>query len=426
MRRRVYNAGDSPKVCRSAILARMYSGAISQSEASITDQSFEELGLEPSVVRTVERQGFEHPTQIQALTIPVALEGRDVIGLAQTGSGKTAAFVLPMVQLLSDDDGVRGLILCPTREIALQTRAFLDLFHKDRGLRTACLIGGVKMGPQIQDLRNRPDIVVATPGRLFDHMERRNVSLRGVSILVLDEADHMLDLGFLPQIRRILESVPKKRQTLMFSATMPGPVERLAQQFMSDPERVDVLPDGRAAEGLHHRVFMVKPEDKVEALKILLRQELGSTLMFIRRKIDAEWACKQLEPDGFRVERIHSNLSQAQRVAALQGLRGGEHRILVATDIAARGIDIPAIEHIINYTLPEKVEDYIHRAGRTARGDASGVVSSLCTWQDLERIREIEKALGQEVHRAELPGIKPYVERKRTIRGRQRVRRRLL
>ncbi|MCB1033624.1 MAG: DEAD/DEAH box helicase [Acidobacteria bacterium] len=404
----------------------MYTGAISQSGAAVTDKSFAELGLAPAVLRTVERAGFQHPTEIQALTIPIALEGKDVIGLAQTGSGKTAAFVLPMAQHLVHEDGVSGLILCPTREIALQTKAFLDLFEEDRGLSTVCLIGGVKMGPQIQGLRRRPDVVVATPGRLFDHMERRNVSLSRVRMLVLDEADHMLDLGFLPQIRRILEAVPRERQTLMFSATMPAPVERLAQQFMFEPERVDVLPDGRAAEGLHHRVFMVDPEDKVEALKTLLRQETGSTLIFIRRKIDAEWACKQLELAGFRVERIHSNLSQSQRVAALQGLRLGQHRVLVATDIAARGIDIPAIEHIVNFTLPEKVEDYIHRAGRTARGDASGIVSSICTWQDLERLREIEKILGQELPRVDLPGIEPYVERKKTIRGRQRVRRRLL
>ncbi len=404
----------------------MYTGGISQSGAISTDQSFRDLGLDPAVVRTVEREGFEHPTQIQALTIPLALEGKDVIGLAQTGSGKTAAFVLPMAELIPLEQGVRGLILCPTREIALQTKAFLDLFYQDIGLLTACLIGGVKMGPQISQLRRGPDIIVATPGRLFDHMERRNVSVSEVNFLVLDEADHMLDLGFLPQIRRILASVPKERQTFMFSATMPGPVERLAQQFMMDPERVDVLPDGRAAEGLHHRIFMVDPEQKVEALKKLLREETGSTLIFIRRKIDAEWACKQLEPDGFKVERIHSNLSQSQRVAALQGLRKGSHRILVATDIAARGIDIPAIEHIINFTLPERVEDYIHRAGRTARGDASGLVSSICTWQDGEKIREIEKILGKEVPRAKLEGIEPYVERKKTIRGRRRVRRRLL
>jgi len=404
----------------------MYTGGISQSGAIRADQSFHDLGLDPAVVQTVERQGFEHPTEIQAITIPLALEGKDVIGLAQTGSGKTAAFVLPMADMIPLEQGVRGLILCPTREIALQTKAFLDLFYEDIGLLSACLIGGVKMGPQIRDLRRGPDIIVATPGRLFDHMERRNVSVGQVNLLVLDEADHMLDLGFLPQIRRILESVPKKRQTFMFSATMPAPVERLAQQFMSDPERVDVLPDGRAAEGLHHRIFMVDPEDKVETLKKLLLEETGSTLIFIRRKIDAEWACKQLEPDGFRVERIHSNLSQSQRVAALQGLRGGTHRILVATDIAARGIDIPAIEHIINFTLPERVEDYIHRAGRTARGDASGLVSSICTWQDGEKIREIEKILGQKVPRAEVAGIKPYIERKKTIRGRKRVRRRLL
>ena len=360
------------------------------------------------------------------MAIRPALAGDDLIGLAQTGSGKTAAFALPMAQRLTHGRGLRGLILCPTREIALQTKAFLDLFGQDHRLRSVCVIGGVKMGPQIQRLRQDPDIVVATPGRLFDHMERRNVSLGRVRMLVIDEADHMLDLGFLPQIRRIMEAIPQRRQTLMFSATMPPPIERLAQRFMKDPVQIDVLPAGRAAEGISHRLYMVQPEDRIACLLELLQQEAGSTLIFIRRKIDAEWLCKQLEPAGLKVERIHSNLSQSQRVAALQGLRNGEHRILIATDIAARGIDIPVIEHIVNFTLPEKVEDYIHRAGRTARGAADGLVSSIATWQDLPRIREIEKTIEKELPRCEVPGIQPYVERKKTIKGRRLLRRRLL
>lgn len=404
----------------------MFTGAIPQDSVETTDQTFADLGLEPAILQCIERIGFQHPTRIQSLSIPIALTGRDVIGLAQTGSGKTAAFVLPMAQRLTHGKGLRGLILCPTREIALQTKAFLETFGKDHKLRSVCIIGGVKMGPQIQRLRRRPDIIVATPGRLFDHMERGNVSLSRIEELVLDEADHMLDLGFLPQIRRILRDLPKDRHTMMFSATMPDAIERLAQQFMHDPERVDVLPDGRAAEGISHRVYVVEAGEKTKALLALLEEQPGSTLLFIRRKIDAEWASKQLLKAGFEVERIHSNLSQGQRVAALDGLRQGDSRILVATDIAARGIDIPVISHIINYTLPETVEDYIHRAGRTARGAATGLVSTIATWQDLPRIKEIEKAIGQELPRGSLPGVQEYVERKKTIRGRQRLRRRLL
>ena len=403
----------------------MFTGAIPQHPVETTDQTFEDMDLSDPILDSLDDIGFQHPTPIQVKAIPLALEGHDVIGLAETGSGKTAAFCIPMAERLYHGRGIRGLILCPTREIALQTKAFLDVFGEGHQLRSACVIGGVKMGPQIQRLRSKPDIVVATPGRLFDHMNRGNVRLDQIEELVLDEADHMLDLGFLPQISRILETVPEDRHTMMFSATMPPAIERLAQRFMKDPLRIDILPKG-AAEGISHRLYLVKPEDQVSALLSLLRQESGSTLVFIRRKIDAEWAVRRLEQEGFKVERIHSNLSQAQRVAALQGLREGDHRILVATDIAARGIDIPALAHIINYGPPENSEDYIHRAGRTARGANEGLVSTIATFLDKPRIREIERSLGEELPRCELPDIEAYVERKSTIRGRKRVHRRLL
>jgi ATP-dependent RNA helicase RhlE len=405
---------------------RMFTGAIPQDSVATTDQTFADLGLEPAILQCIDRVGFLHPTPIQSQTIPIALAGRDVVGLAETGSGKTAAFVLPMAQRLMQGRGLRGLILCPTREIALQTKAFLDVFGEDHHLRSVCIIGGVKMGPQIQRLRRRPDVVVATPGRLYDHLGRGNVYLDRVEELVLDEADHMLDLGFLPQIRRILEHLPQKRHTMMFSATMPTAIERLAQQFMEDPVRVDVLPEGRAAEGISHALYIVETGEKNKCLLHLLEQEKGSTLIFVRRKIDAEWATKHLEKAGMEVERIHSDLSQGQRVAALKSLREGDTRILIATDIAARGIDIPAISHIVNFAVPETVEDYIHRAGRTARGDATGLVSSIATWQDLARIREIEKSLGIEIQRQTIPGVRHYIEREMTIGGRKRLHRRLL
>jgi ATP-dependent RNA helicase RhlE len=402
----------------------MFHGAVPQ-DPTATDASFADLGLSEPVVRSLDSIGFKHPTPIQEQVIPKALAGRDVIGLAQTGSGKTGAFGLPIAEHLIHGKGVRGLILCPTREIALQTQSFLDVVGKDHQLSTVCLIGGVKLGPQIDDLRRHPDIVVATPGRLWDHYQRRNLNLDRIEKLVLDEADHMLDLGFLPQILRVFEAVPDERQTMMFSATMPTTVENLARRFMREPVRVDIRPEMRTAEGIEHRLYLVEPEDTKACLLALAAEEKGSMLVFLRRKVDAEWATKQLEKEGHPVERIHSDRSQSQRVAALQGLRQGEHRILLATDIAARGIDIPVIEHIVNYGMPDSVDDYIHRAGRTARGAMKGTVSTIATWQAKEDIRRIEKAIGMLLPRCAAEGVEPYVERKTTIRGRQKIRRRL-
>jgi len=398
--------------------------AIPQHPVQTTDKPFESLGLSAPILRIVRRLGFEYPTPIQAAVIPVALTGRDVIGLAETGSGKTAAFCLPLAERLTHEGaGVRALIISPTREIALQTEAFLNLFGEEHGLQTVCLIGGVKMGPQIRGLGRKPDIVVATPGRLLDHVERGTLRLDRVSALVIDEADHMLDMGFMPQVQRILDELPRERQTMMFSATMPPPIERLAERILIDPVRIDILPEGGAAEGIDHRLYLVDEDHKKQCLLTMLNQELGSTLVFIRRKTDAEWLCHVLEREGHPVERIHSDLSQGQRVEALRGFREGEHRILVATDIAARGIDVPGIRHIINFDMPDTVEDYIHRAGRTARGAARGIVSSIATWQNKPTIKEIEDALGEELPRCTVPGVEPYVELKPRVSlgGRRRT-----
>ncbi|HEX2060439.1 MAG TPA: DEAD/DEAH box helicase [Thermoanaerobaculia bacterium] len=399
----------------------MFSGAIPQHPVPTTDSSFSTLGLSSEITETIARIGFVHPTPIQAAVIPIALQGRDVIGLAQTGSGKTAAFVLPMAEKLVHGRGVRGLILSPTREIALQTKAFLDLFGKHHDLQTACLIGGVKMKPQFDALRAQPDIIVATPGRLLDHVKRRSTSLDAIEMLVLDEADHMLDLGFLPQMREILRRLPRERHTMMFSATMPDSIEMIARDFMRSPERIDITPVG-AAEGISHRLYLVKLEDKRAALLALLQQELGSTLVFTRRKIDAEWLYSVLERQGHPVARIHADQSQNKRVSALKTFREGQHRILVATDIAGRGIDIPGIEHIINFDIPENVEDYIHRAGRTARGEAVGIVSTIATWQDLPMVRKIEETLGEKIPRCAVAGVEAWEEmEKKPATKRRRV-----
>jgi len=370
----------------------------------------------------VREVGFQHPTPVQTGVIPEAMKGRDVIGLAETGSGKTAAFCLPLAERLTHGKGIRGLILCPTREIALQTKAFLDIFGRDHELETVAVIGGVKMGPQISGFRRRADILVATPGRLADHLRRRNLDLDELEELVLDEADHMLDLGFLPQIREILEQVPAVHRTMMFSATMPPPIERLAQLFMTDPVTVDFRPEGHVASGIEHRLYLVNEEDLKDCVIALLGEVEGSTLIFTRRKLHSEWLARQLELGGFDAGRIHSDRSQAQRVRALRGFREGKHRILVATDVAARGLDIPRIQHVINYSLPETTDDYIHRAGRTARGNAAGIVSSIGTWQDKITIQDIERRLGIKIPRCTVAGVEPYVE----IKKRKQVRRRRL
>lgn len=387
---------------------------------TIIDTTFTSLGLSAEVVATIEKIGFVHPTPIQAAVIPIALTGRDVIGLAQTGSGKTAAFVLPMAERLTHGRGVRGLIMAPTREIALQTKAFLDLFGKNHNLHTACLIGGVRMKPQLDALHDNPDVVVATPGRLLDHVNRRTVNLEKVEMLVLDEADHMLDLGFLPQIRDVLRRLSRDRHTMMFSATMPDSIEMIARDFMRDPQRIDIMPPGGAAEGITHRVYVVKEADKRNCLLALLDQELGSTLVFTRRKIDAEWLYAVLDRKGHPVARIHADQSQTKRVDALKTFREGEHRILVATDIAGRGIDIPGIEHVINFDIPENVEDYVHRAGRTARGRAKGIVATIATWQDLPMVRKIEETLGEKVPRCTVPGVEAWEESEKKVTTKRR------
>jgi ATP-dependent RNA helicase RhlE len=400
----------------------MQTVAIPQHPVATTDETFKSIGLNPEIVTTIKNFGFINPTPIQAAVIPIALSGRDVIGLAQTGSGKTAAFVLPIVEKLVHGRGVRGLIVAPTREIALQTKAFLDLFGANHELDTACLIGGVRMQPQLDALKKKPDVVVATPGRLLDHVQRGTVSLDKVEMLVLDEADHMLDLGFLPQIREVLRRLPRERHTMMFSATMPDSIEMIARDFMRSPERVDILPEGSAAEGITHRVYLVKEEDKRKCLLALLHEELGSTLVFTRRKVDAEWLFHILDRQGHPVARIHADQSQNKRVSALQTFREGQHRILVATDIAGRGIDVPGIQHVINFDIPENVEDYIHRAGRTARGSALGIVATIGTWQDIPMVRKIEDVLGEKIARCTVGSVQPWEEsEKKPSRERRRL-----
>lgn len=361
--------------------------------------SFNNLGLSEAILRDITRAGFSEPTPIQAQAIPPGLAGRDVLGCAQTGTGKTAAFVIPMVERLAgkSEGFPRGLILAPTRELAIQIQEAISKLGHNRRVYATTVVGGADMNAQIRGLRQRPDIIVATPGRLLDHMWNGTINLMKMQILVLDEADRMLDMGFAPQINQILEALPEERQTLLFSATLPMDVADLARASVKNPVRVTIgrsaAPAERAAQALHHTTR----EDKTKLLLSLLDADRDSVLVFTRTKHGADRLGRALGNAGHRVAIIHGNRSLAQRRAALEGFRRGTFRVLVATDIAARGIDVANIGHVVNYDLPNTPEDYIHRIGRTARVKASGRATSFVTADDHVQLRAIEKLLGQPV-----------------------------
>ncbi len=368
-----------------------------------TSATFSSLGLSPEILQDIRAAGYAAPTPIQALAIPPALEGRDVVGCAQTGTGKTAAFVIPMVERLAGGAGTRALILAPTRELALQTQAAIDVLGRRRAVRAVTIIGGVSMGPQEQALRSRPPIIVATPGRLLDHLDRGAVRLDGLQVLVLDEADRLLDMGFAPQLDRILKRVPRARQTLLFSATIPADVAALARAHLRNPAQVLVGPRATPVAGATQRIFLAGREEKTALLLRLLGQERGRVLVFTRTKHRADRVARAVGAAGHRVARIHGNRSQAQRQDALAGFRTGAYRVMVATDIAARGIDVSGVAHVINYDLPHTYEDYVHRIGRTARAQATGHASSFVAPDERDQLQAIERRLGAPVPRAAAP-----------------------
>ncbi len=363
---------------------------------------FEVLGLSPASLTALAKAGYEKPTPIQAQTIPHALAGKDVIGCAATGTGKTAAFVLPIVERLHSKKGLRALVLAPTRELALQIAEHATRFGAPHGVKTVVLIGGVGMGAQIEGLKHA-QICVATPGRLLDHMGQGTAVLGHIEVLVLDEADRMLDMGFKPQLTRILAKVPRPRQTMLFSATMAGEVADFARVNSKDPVRVEVARSGTTASRATQCVYEVGQNDKTPLLLALLGQGEESTLVFTRTKRRADKLTKSLERAGHEVERIHANRSQSQRKYALDGFKSGKFRVLVATDIAARGIDVADIGHVVNFDLPHVPEDYVHRVGRTARAAASGHASAFCAPEERDLLRDIEKLLRNKVPRAEVP-----------------------
>src|SRR3989338_3249475 len=336
-----------------------------------TDSSFYGLGIAPRLLEMLERAKFTVPTPIQRKSIPLAIEGKDLIGIAQTGTGKTLAFGVPMLQRLAQVKG-RGLIVVPTRELAEQVDDMLHKVGRPLGLRTAVLIGGASMVRQRHMLARKPHILVATPGRLLDHLEQKTVRLDDVRVLVLDEADRMLDMGFAPQVERILRDVSRNRQTMLFSATMPDAIVRMATRHMKLPVRVEIARSGTAAERVSHELFVVKREDKIRLLESLLATYRGTVLVFSRTKFGAKRIARSIKSAGIAAAEIHSSRTLAQRREALEGFKSGKYRVLVATDIAARGIDVMGIELVVNFDLPENADDYVHRVGRTGRAGQSG------------------------------------------------------
>jgi len=382
-------------------------------EIAITT-SFESLGLSAELLRAVAEQGYTEPTPIQAQAIPVVLAGRDLLGAAQTGTGKTAGFTLPLLQRLSQQAGAaharhpRALILVPTRELAAQVQESVRAYGKYHKLRSTVVFGGVGFGPQADALKRGVDIVVATPGRLLDHVEQRTIDLRHVEILVLDEADRMLDMGFIPAIRRVLALLPANRQNLLFSATFPDEIRKLANGFMKNPATVEVAPRNKPVELISQVVHPVDSGRKRELLAHLVKSNnWHQVLVFTRTKHGANRLAQQLGRDGIESDAIHGNKSQGARTRALKRFKDNELQVLVATDIAARGLDIEELPHVVVYDLPHVAEDYVHRIGRTGRAGASGEAVVLVSPEDRSLLAAVERLIGRRIEQKIVPGFEP-------------------
>ena len=360
---------------------------------------FHALGVSEHLVQDLAKAGLSVPTPVQAQAIPPALAGRDVIGCAQTGTGKTAAFVIPIIERLArlPKGEPQALILAPTRELALQILITIDTLGRPLGISATVIVGGADMQAQVRGLRQRPDILVATPGRLLDHMWNGTVNLLPIKILVLDEADRMLDMGFAPQINQILNALPEERQTLLFTATLPSDLTQFTQASVNDPVRVMVTPSATTADGVTQALHYTTHHAKPDLLLSLLKQERETALVFTRTKHRADQLGRVLSRAGHRVAVLHGDRSLSQRRSALDGFKRGAFRVLVATDIAARGIDVANIGHVINFDLPHCPEDYVHRIGRTARMKATGRATSFVTAEDPQQLRAIERLLGHAV-----------------------------
>ena len=378
---------------------------------------FTDFGLSPDILRALTEQGYTHPTPIQAQAIPIVLQGRDVMGAAQTGTGKTASFSLPIIQNLLPSASnsmsparhpVRALVLTPTRELAVQVAENVAAYSKHTPLRSVVVFGGMDMKPQTEALRRGVEIVIATPGRLLDHVEQKNISLGQVQMLVMDEADRMLDMGFLPDLQRIINLLPKERQNLMFSATFSPEIKKLASTFLNKPVTIEVARSNATADKVSQVVYKVAEEHKRGAVAHILRQrELKQVIVFSNTKIGASRLARGLEQEGMKATAIHGDKTQQERMAALDAFKKGEIDVLVATDVAARGLDITDLPCVINYDLPYNAEDYVHRIGRTGRAGASGDAISIYSDKDERLLVDIEKLIKQTIKRAELEGFNP-------------------
>ena len=373
-----------------------------------TEITFGGLGIAPELLDAILRLGFKTPTSIQRKAIPPAIDGKDIIGIAQTGTGKTLAFGIPLVQQILKDGKKNGLIILPTRELALQINEAMQRIGRGFGVKTATLIGGAPIRPQVAAIRDNPHIIIGTPGRIIDHLEQKTLSLRDVSVLVLDEADRMFDMGFAPQINKILQALPRDRQTMLFSATMPDGIVKIASNHMRLPVRVEIDRSGTAAENIEHELFIVRKDQKNPLLKKLLEEYKGSVLVFLRIKFGVKKICDDLRRIGISVAEIHSNRSLAQRKEALEGFKRGKYRVLVATDIASRGIDVKGIELVINFDLPDNPEDYVHRIGRTGRAGLAGKAISFALPDQGAKIKEIERLTRIYLPISKVPEL-PYI-----------------
>ncbi|TSC67524.1 MAG: ATP-dependent RNA helicase RhlE [Parcubacteria group bacterium Gr01-1014_66] len=368
--------------------------------------SFHGLGIAPGLLEVLERLGYVTPTPIQAQAIPVAIQGKDIVGIAQTGTGKTLAFGIPMIQRLAQVKG-RGLVMLPTRELAIQVDEVFKSLGRSLGLRMALLIGGQSIKPQRDALQQNPHVIIGTPGRIIDHLNQRTVVLDSIKIAVLDEADRMLDMGFAPQIQRIFKAFPRARQTMLFSATMPPEIMKLATTYLELPIQIEVAPSGTIAEQVTQEIFIVPKDMKTRLLEKLLGNSLGPALIFLRTKYGAKRLVHMVRAMGYSAAEIHSNRSLAQRRDAFEGFKSGKYRVLVATDIASRGIDVAGIENVINYDLPTTAEDYVHRIGRTARAGAGGHAISFATPEEQREIRGIERFIKKAIPVSILPEMPP-------------------
>lgn len=366
--------------------------------------SFYGLGIAPRLLERLEKIGFTTPTPIQLKAIPIGVKGEDVIGIAQTGTGKTLSFAIPTLQRISATKG-RAVVLTPTRELALQVEETFQKVGGAFGLKTAVVIGGASMDRQKRELKKNPHVIIATPGRLIDHLEHKVISLKDTKVLVMDEADRMLDMGFAPQIKRILAVLPKERQTLLFSATMPAAIAKMAQQYMQSPLRVEVAPQGTTAERVDQELFIVPKQDKIRLLEQILSDYNGTVLVFSRTKHGAKKITSKVRQMGHSAAEIHGNRSLAQRKDALAGFKSGKYRVLVATDIAARGIDVDNIELVINFDLPDQAEDYVHRIGRTARAGKAGKAISFAAPEQRRDVDAIEMLIRDRLPIKQLPTL---------------------